>query len=92
MEVRLYATLRPIAGKSKVMLEHGAGSTVRQLLDELVIKYPGLKRELFSNDNELHSRIHVFVDGRDVRYLDGLDMTIPENVDVCIFPPVGGGA
>lgn len=92
MQVRLYATLRPIVGQSTVSLEHGPGSTVRELLDELTTRWPGLKDKLFRNENELHPSIHVFLDGRDVRYLDGLDMTIPQDVEICIFPPVGGGA
>jgi molybdopterin converting factor small subunit len=40
---------------------------------------------------ELRSNIHIFLNGRDVRYLGGLEMPIPEHADVCIFPPVGGG-
>jgi molybdopterin synthase sulfur carrier subunit len=91
MDVRLYATLRPIVGGSKVSLDCGPGSTFEQLLDELIERWPALKSELFDRNGQLHNNIHVFLNGRDVRYLGGLGMEIPENAEVRIFPPVGGG-
>jgi molybdopterin synthase sulfur carrier subunit len=91
MEVRLYATLRPIVGGPKVNLDVGPGDTFRMMLVELVERWPDLKSELFDKEGELNTGIHVFLNGRDVRYLDGLDMVIPQESDIRIFPPVGGG-
>lgn len=92
MQVRLYATLRPIVGKATVDLDAEVGDTVRTMLDELITRYPDLKPKLFITDDELHPSIHVFLNGRDIRYLGGMDMAIPEETEICIFPPVGGGA
>jgi molybdopterin synthase sulfur carrier subunit len=92
MEVRLFATLRPIVGGPSVQLDAGPGDSVRSLLDELIATWPDLKRELFDAEGQLHNNIHVFINGRDVRYLDGLDMAIPEGAQIRIFPPVGGGS
>jgi molybdopterin synthase sulfur carrier subunit len=92
MEVRLFATLRPLVGGASVHLETSPGQPVRALLDELVERHPALRPEIYDENGELHHRIHVFINGRDVRYLDGLDMPIPANAAIRIFPPVGGGA
>ena len=67
------------------------GDTFRQMLDEMLIRWPALERELFDKQGALRTNIHIFLNGRDVRYLDGLDMAIPDKADVCVFPPVGGG-
>ena len=91
MQVRVYATLRPIVGGPKADLATDVGDTFRQMIDELLVRWPGLSRELLDKEGQLRSNIHIFLNGRDVRYLDGLDMKIPENADICIFPPVGGG-
>ncbi|MFN8487708.1 MAG: ubiquitin-like small modifier protein 1 [Caldilineaceae bacterium] len=91
MEIRLYATLRPIVGRSKVILDTKAGDTVRSMLDELVTRWPDLKPKIFLKNEELHPSIHVFLNGRDIRYLGGLDIPIPAETEICIFPPVGGG-
>lgn len=92
MDVRLYATLRPIVGGSKVSLHTSPGDTFQQMLDELITRWPDLKSELFDRDGQLHNNIHIFLNGRDIRYLGGIDMEIPPDAEVRIFPPVGGGA
>ena len=91
MQIRVYATLRPIVNGSTVNLEAGPGNTFRSLLNELVRKWPAMQKELFDAQGELSTGIHVFLNGRDIRYLDGLDMLIPDEAEVRIFPPVGGG-
>ena len=91
MKVKLYATLRPLVGGSSVDVNAGPGDTVRQVIDELLERYPQLRDELMQ-DGEISPRIHIFLNGREVRYSGGLDMTIPEDADLRIFPPVGGGA
>ncbi len=92
MKVKLYAMLRPIVGGQKsVEVEAGPGDTVRDVLNDLLEKWPALSPELMQ-DGEISPRIHIFLNGREVRYSGGLDMIIPENADLRIFPPVGGGA
>ncbi len=90
MLIRVFATLRMIVGGAKVTVQAGPGNSFLEMLDELVVLHPGLQDQLF-RDGELSSRIHVFLNGRDVRYLGGIDMEIPEDGEVLIFPPVGGG-
>jgi molybdopterin synthase sulfur carrier subunit len=92
MNVRVYATLRPIVGGPVAQLQTDTGDTFRQLLDEMLTRWPPLERELLDKEGALRNSIHIFLNGRDVRYLGGLDIAIPENADVCIFPPVGGGS
>lgn len=92
MDVRVYATLRMIVGGPKVTLESGPGDSFRVLLEELVAKWPAMQKELFDGSGGLSTGIHVFLHGRDIRYLGGLDMPIPEGAEIRIFPPVGGGA
>ncbi len=91
MDVKLYATLRPLVGGSSVEVNAGPGDTVRTVLDELLARYPALREELLQ-DGEISPRIHIFLNGREVRYAGGLDMVIPEDADLRIFPPVGGGS
>ena len=92
MKVKVYATLQTLVGSPEVDVNAGPGDTVAKALNELVSRYPSLKPRLFDQDGRLLDRIHVFLDGRDVRYLDGLDTIIGEEQEIRIFPPVGGGA
>lgn len=92
MNVRVYATLRPIVGGPIAQLTTDTGDTFTQMLNELLVRWPALERELLDKQGGVRTNIHIFLNGRDVRYLGGLDMAIPASADVCIFPPVGGGA
>ena len=92
MQVKLYATLRPLLdGQSSVQVQAGPGDTVLDVLNEILQKWPVLQPELLK-DGEISPRIHIFLNGREARYSGGLEMIIPENADLRIFPPVGGGA
>lgn len=91
MEVRVYATLRPIVGGPLASVQTQPGDSFRQLMDEMLATWPDLRRELLDKQGELRNNIHIFLNGRDVRYLGGLDMPIPDGADIAIFPPVGGG-
>ena len=91
MKVKLFATLRPLVGAPEVDVAAAPGDTVGKALADLVQRYPQLQKELFGDDGQLLNRVHVFLNGRDVRYLQGLDTVIQEGDEMRIFPPVGGG-
>ncbi len=91
MEIKVYATLREIVGGKSVILNDSGTKTMRRILEELFEKYPPMREKLFLNGGEMHSAFHFLVNGRDARYLDGLDTVIAPDDDVRIFPPVGGG-
>ena len=91
MEIKFYATLRPIVGSTSVTLNGKSELTVGQMLDELYAIYPDLRQELHKGREELHPAIHILVNGRDMRFMNGTDTVIKASDDVRIFPPVGGG-
>lgn len=88
---KVYATLRPIVGGAVVSAQTSAGATVQALVDELVARWPDLRPEMVDNDGKLLQRIHIFVNGKDITFLNGVETIIPEGGNVDIFPPVGGG-
>ncbi len=92
MRVNFYATLRPIVGGKTVELPVAPGITVRDLIDELVARYPRLRAELLDEHGSLYGHVHVFVNGRDAPYLaDKLDTPVASEDHLDIFPPVAGG-
>ena len=92
MQVNFFATLRPIVGGKTVEVEFAEGKTLRQVLGELVARFPSLQAQLFDGRGELHRHVHVFVNGRDSVFLaDKLDTALKPQDTVNIFPAVGGG-
>ncbi|MGC8968207.1 MAG: ubiquitin-like small modifier protein 1 [Thermus sp.] len=86
-KVNLYATFRGLTGKSQLVVP---GATVGEVLARLVEAYPALKGELFEGE-ELAERVSVFLEGRDVRYLQGLSTPLSPEATLDLFPPVAGG-
>ena len=68
-----------------------SASTVRGALDELVAAYPSLAPRVLT-DGGIPTFLNVFVDGDDIRLLDGLDTTIDAAATVLLLPAVAGGA
>ncbi|MFP8876818.1 MAG: ubiquitin-like small modifier protein 1 [Myxococcota bacterium] len=91
MRVSFYATLRPIVGGRSVEVPLDEGATVRELVDALASRWPGLSEQLFDEEGGLSRRVNVFVEGRDILWLDGVETPLQPGQKVDIFPPVAGG-
>ena len=87
--VRLPTILRSYAaGQSTV---DAAGSTVGQVVDDLVATYPGMAGHLKAPDGGLHRFVNVYVNDEDVRFTGALDTDVREGDTVAILPAVAGG-
>ena len=92
MEVNFFAGLRQIVGQKIVELTIPEGATARQLVDVVVQTYPAIERELLDEHGNLYGHVHVVINGRDIRYLEGsMERVISPNDRVSIFPAIGGG-
>lgn len=88
-EVRLPTVLRPHAeGRSSVVVP---GSTIGEVLQQLVADHPGMAGQVLTDDGSLHRFVNVYVNDDDVRYLDGLDTKVADGDTVSILPAVAGG-
>jgi len=92
VDVNLFATLRQLAGHKTVHFDLPEGATVRELLAQVIERYPAMRGELYDDDGELFGHVHVFINGRDAPHLDkALDTPLSANDEVDLFPAVGGG-
>ena len=68
-----------------------AGSTVRELLEDLALRIPALGSRVYG-DGEIRPFVNVYVDGEDVRTRDGLDTAVRESSTVILLPAMAGGS
>jgi sulfur-carrier protein len=66
------------------------GENVRELLDDLTSRFPGLRGQLFE-DGEIAPFVNVYVEGEDVRTLHGLDTPVEDDHTVILLPAMAGG-
>jgi sulfur-carrier protein len=67
------------------------GGTVRELLDDLMDRFPSLRPQLVEDD-EIAPFVNVYLEGEDVRTLDGLDTSVDHGSTVILLPAMAGGA
>jgi molybdopterin synthase sulfur carrier subunit len=89
VEVRIPTVFRKFTdGKDVVELEPG---TISELVDQLENHYPGMRRQLMTDDGTLHRFVNVYVNDEDARYLEQLDTRVDEGDTVSLLPSVAGG-
>jgi molybdopterin synthase sulfur carrier subunit len=69
----------------------GRGQTLRDLIEDLDARYPGLKQTLVTADGGLHRFVNLYVNDEDVRYLGSLETKVSDGDTVAILPAVAGG-
>jgi sulfur-carrier protein len=87
-QVRIPPTLREQTGGERELAAEG--DTVRDLLDDLMSRFPALRRQLVENE-ELAPFVNVYVEGEDVRTLDGLETEVRPGSTVILLPAMAGG-
>jgi sulfur-carrier protein len=87
--VRLPPYLRSHAGGEKEV--EASGSSVGELLNDLISRHPGMADQLLTADGSLHRFVNIFVNGQDVRYMSLLDTPVGDRDKVVILPAMAGG-
>jgi len=86
--VRIPPTLREQAnGEREIVAE---GDTVRDLLEDLMGRFPALRAQIVE-DGDLAPFVNVYVEGEDVRTLDGLETEVRPDATVILLPAMAGG-
>ena len=87
--VKIPTQLRAVTGGEAETEVEDAG-TVGEVLDGLYERYDGL-RERIAVDGDLRRFVNVYVQGEDIRFLEGLDTPVDDGDEVTILPAVAGG-
>jgi sulfur-carrier protein len=90
VEVRIPTILRKYSDGAKSVTAEG--STVRDLINDLEQRYPGISGQLLTEEGALHRFVNVYVNDEDIRFLGTLDAKLDDGDVVAILPAVAGGS
>lgn len=76
------------AGEGRVVV---AGASVAEVLDALETEYPGIGDRLRDDSGQIRRFVNVFVNGRNVRDLEGGDTALSPGDELGIIPAMAGG-
>jgi molybdopterin converting factor small subunit len=82
--------LRPQTGGQKQL--DLVGGSVGEVVDALVGQFPSLRGQLLTDEGDLNRFVNVYVNGQDVRYLDGLKTPVGDSDEVRLLPAMAGGS
>lgn len=67
-----------------------SGATVAELIDDLVVNYPGIGDKLL-DEAGVRRFVNIFVGDEDIRFLNGMETVIHDGDEISIIPAVAGG-
>ena len=87
--VRIPTPLRRMTnGKDKVEVE---SANLGDLVEKLNGEFPGFKDRLVDEEGELRYFVNIYLNGEDVRFMDGLNTSTSSGDEISIVPAVAGG-
>jgi len=76
-------------GQDKLEMD---ASTLSVMIDSLEASYPGFKERLIDENGDLRYFVNIYLNGEDVRFLQGLETSTNSGDEISIVPAVAGGA
>ena len=87
--VRIPTPLRRMTnGQDKLEMD---ASTLSVMIDSLEASYPGFKERLIDENGDLRYFVNIYLNGEDVRFLQGLETSTSSGDEISIVPAVAGG-
>ena len=87
--VKIPPQLRSVTGGRGA--ESVEGATVGEVLGTLYERHGELRDRVSDGDGSLRRFVNVYLDGEDVRFLDGMDTAVSDGAELQILPAVAGG-
>ena len=87
--VKIPTPLRKITGDQDSV--SADGNSLSECMDSLEAAYPGLKERLCDESGGIRRFVNVYVNGEDVRFLQGPATALKDGDEVSIVPAVAGG-
>ncbi len=67
------------------------GDSIREVINELILNFPELKKNLLDDAGKLRSFVNIFVGNDDIRSLQQEDTAVKEDTVISIIPAIAGG-
>jgi molybdopterin synthase sulfur carrier subunit len=91
VKVLIPSTLRTLTdNQTTINLE--AEGTVGDVLSALDSKFPGIGERLRDEDGEIRRFVNIYVNGDDVRFLEGTATALKPGDELSIVPAMAGGS
>ena len=89
VNIRIPGPLRRVTnGEQQVEVD---AATVQESIDALDSKFPGIKERLCDEAGDIRYFVNIYLNGEDVRFLQGVNTGTNAGDELSIVPAVAGG-
>ncbi len=88
--VRIPQPLRNLTGDQSTVQTNG--TSLADCIENLDSSYPGVRERVMDEGGDIRRFVNIYVNGDDVRFIDGLQTKLNEGDEVSIVPAVAGGS
>jgi molybdopterin converting factor small subunit len=89
-KIHIPTPLRQYVGKQSTV--DVKGSTVGEVMNDLLAQHPDLRRHLYADDGKLRAFVNLYVNDEDIRYLQKEATAVKEGDNISIVPSIAGGS
>ena len=87
--VRIPTPMRRVTnGEERVAVD---AETLQGVIQAMEDQYPGVKARLCDDQGEIRNFVNIYINGEDVRFLEGLGSSTKSGDEISIVPAVAGG-
>jgi len=89
VKVTLFGALAKTAGEKAVEIE---ASTLKDAVDKLIERYgEKFKSRIYDEKGKVRRFVNIYINGKDIRFLNHLETQLNDGDNISIIPAVGGG-
>lgn len=89
VKVTFYGELARITGEKKIDIE---ASILKEVINRLIAKYgENFRERIYDETGNQRRFINIYVNGKDIRFINQLETALKEGDNISIIPAVGGG-
>ncbi|QSR86914.1 MoaD/ThiS family protein [Candidatus Methylacidiphilum infernorum] len=87
--VRIPTPLRGLTQNQEIV--YLSAKSIRELLANLEAEFPGILNRICDEKGEIRRFVNIYLNGEDIRFLNGQDTLLHPQDEVSIVPAIAGG-
>jgi MoaD family protein len=90
IKLKILRPFQDVVGQENLTIDI-QGTTLQNLLDDLISKYPKLKEKMLDKNGNVDSFVNIFINDKPTFANQESEVKLKEGDEILIFPAIAGG-